>query len=110
MTTTSFPREKIRVLLLEGIHPLAVQRFADAGYAEVEEVRGALPEAALCERIRGVHLLGIRSKTRLTAPVLAAADRLLAAGAFCIGTDQIDLAEATARGVAVFNAPFSNTR
>ena len=100
---------KVRVLLLESIHADAVARLESEGY-QVESVRNALDEAELIERIEGVHLLGIRSKTKITAKVLAAADSLVAIGAFCIGTDQIDLADAASHGVAVFNAPFSNTR
>ena len=100
---------KVRVLLLESIHPDAVSRLEAGGY-EVESVRNALDESELIERIRGVHLLGIRSKTKVTARVLEAADSLVAIGAFCIGTDQIDLTAASAHGIAVFNAPFSNTR
>jgi D-3-phosphoglycerate dehydrogenase / 2-oxoglutarate reductase len=100
---------KVRVLLLESIHPDAVSRLEEDGFA-VETVSSALDEAELIERISGVHLLGIRSKTKVTAKVLEAADSLVAIGAFCIGTDQIDLATASASGVAVFNAPFSNTR
>ena len=100
---------KVRVLLLESIHPDAVSRLQAEGY-EVESVRGALDEAELIERIDGVHLLGIRSKTQVTAKVLESADSLVAIGAFCIGTDQIDLTAAAHAGIAVFNAPFSNTR
>ena len=100
---------KVRVLLLESIHPDAVTRLNAEGY-QVESVCNALAEAELIERVRGVQLLGIRSKTQVTARVLEAADSLLAVGAFCIGTDQIDVAAAAARGIAVFNAPFSNTR
>ena len=100
---------KVRVLLLESIHADAVARLEAAGY-QVESVRNALDETELIERIEGVHLLGIRSKTKVTADVLQKADSLVAIGAFCIGTDQIDLAGAAARGIAVFNAPFSNTR
>ncbi len=100
---------KVRVLLLESIHPDAVSRLESAGY-EVESVRNALDESELIDRIRGVHLLGIRSKTKVTARVIEAADSLVAIGAFCIGTDQIDLTAASAHGIAVFNAPFSNTR
>src|SRR3712207_4270862 len=100
---------KVRVLLLESIHRDAVSRLEAEGY-QVESVRNALDEAELIERIAGVHLLGVRSKTQVTAKVLEAADSLVAIGAFCIGTDQIDLTAATATGVAVFNAPFSNTR
>src|SRR3954467_10628969 len=100
---------KVRVLLLESIHRDAVTRLEAAGY-EVESVRNALDEAELIERIAGVQLLGIRSKTRVTAKVLEAADSLVAIGAFCIGTDQIDLVAPSQAGIAVFNAPFSNTR
>lgn len=100
---------KVRVLLLESIHPDAVSRLEAEGY-QVESVRNALDEVELLERIPGVHLLGIRSKSRVTAKVLEAADSLVAIGAFCIGTDQIDLAAASQAGIAVFNAPFSNTR
>ena len=100
---------KVRVLLLESIHPDAVSRLDAVGY-QVESVAGALDEVELIERIRGVQLLGIRSKTQVTAKVVEAADSLVAIGAFCIGTDQIDLPAASQAGVAVFNAPFSNTR
>ncbi|HEU0237744.1 MAG TPA: phosphoglycerate dehydrogenase [Micromonosporaceae bacterium] len=100
---------KIRALLVENIHPEAVSRLESEGYL-VETLSSALDEDELVERLPGVSLLGIRSKTRLTPRVLDAADRLVAIGAFCIGTDQIDLAAAAAGGVAVFNAPFSNTR
>jgi len=108
-TRYSFPREKMRVLLLENIHPDAAALFTDAGYP-VETVAGALGPAELRERLRGVHVLGVRSKTQLDAEALAAADRLLTVGAFCIGTDGIDLEAAADKGVAVFNAPYSNTR
>jgi D-3-phosphoglycerate dehydrogenase len=100
---------KVRVLLLESIHPDAVSRLEAEGYL-VESVRNALDESELIERLAGVHLLGIRSKTQVTAKVIDAADSLVAIGAFCIGTDQIDLAHASSAGIAVFNAPFSNTR
>ncbi len=100
---------KVRVLLLESIHPDAVSRLEAEGY-QVESVRNAFDEAELIERLPGVHLLGIRSKTQVTAKALEAADSLVAIGAFCIGTDQIDLATASRAGIAVFNAPFSNTR
>jgi D-3-phosphoglycerate dehydrogenase len=99
----------VRVLLLESIHRDAVSRLEAEGY-HVESVRDALDEAELVERISGVHLLGVRSKTNVTAKVVEAAESLLAVGAFCIGTDQIDLHAAYGAGVTVFNAPFSNTR
>ena len=105
----SYPRNRIRMLLLENIHPAAVERLQEAGYT-VESHKGALDEDDLITAIRGVHVLGIRSKTNVTERVLAEADRLLAVAAFCIGTNQIDLDAAAARGVAVFNAPYSNTR
>jgi D-3-phosphoglycerate dehydrogenase len=98
-----------RALLLEGIHPDAVDALG-ASVDDVETVRHALDEDELVARLPGVRLLGIRSQTRVTNRVLAAAPSLLAVGAFCIGTDQIDLEAASHRGVAVFNAPFSNTR
>jgi len=105
----SYPKSKLKVLLLENIHPSAVEAFHAAGYG-VETHAGALDEAALIERIADVAVIGIRSKTRLTARVLEQARRLVVVGAFCIGTNQIDLAAARARGIAVFNAPYSNTR
>lgn len=97
------------VLLLENIHPNAVAAFRDAGYTVRHETK-ALDEAELVDAVRGVSILGIRSKTQVTKKVLEAADSLVAVGAFCIGTNQIDLAAATERGIAVFNAPYSNTR
>jgi D-3-phosphoglycerate dehydrogenase len=100
---------KVRALLLENIHPEGVGRLESEGYL-VESVGRALDEDELIERMDGVALLGIRSKTQVTAKVLAAAPDLVAIGAFCIGTDQVDLAAAAGAGVAVFNAPFSNTR
>ncbi|HRO34155.1 MAG TPA: phosphoglycerate dehydrogenase [Brevundimonas sp.] len=105
----SYPRSRIRMLLLETIHPAAVQKLEEAGYT-VETEAGALDEEALIERLKGVHVLGVRSKTQVSARVLASADRLMAVGAFCIGVNQIDLTAAAGRGVAVFNAPYSNTR
>lgn len=110
MANTSLDKDKIKVLLLEGIHQNAVETFADAGYRHVERLKGTVEEADLPALVRDVHFLGIRSRTQLTAEVLAAAEKLVAVGAFCIGTNQIDLDAASRRGVAVFNAPFSNTR
>jgi D-3-phosphoglycerate dehydrogenase len=107
--TLSYPKNRIRVLLLENPDARAAELFRQEGY-QVEEVKGGLDEDELIARIEGVSILGIRSKTQVTARVLAAANRLIAIGAFCIGTNQIDTQEAMRRGVAVFNAPFSNTR
>jgi D-3-phosphoglycerate dehydrogenase len=106
---TSFPKDQIKVLLLENIHPSAHEIFDAEGF-QLETVPGALREAELVERIADVHVLGIRSKTRVTDKVLAAGRRLLTVGCFCIGTNQVDLQSASRRGVPVFNAPFSNTR
>jgi D-3-phosphoglycerate dehydrogenase len=106
----SFPKERIKVLLLEGIHPAAEASLRASDYSSIERAGGALSEEELHRRIPGVHILGIRSKTQVTARVIEAAPQLLAVGCFCIGTDQVALDEATLRGIAVFNAPFSNTR
>ena len=105
----SFPRSKMKVLLLENIHADAVRRFREEGY-DVSTVKGALDEDDLIKAIAGVHILGIRSKTNVTARVLEHADKLMAVGAFCIGTNQIDLKACSHNGIAVFNAPYSNTR
>jgi D-3-phosphoglycerate dehydrogenase len=99
----------VRALLLENVHDDAAFALRDAGF-EVERLDRALAEDELVERIKGVHVLGLRSNTNLTARALEAADELLAVGAFCIGTNQIDLTATSEQGVAVFNAPFSNTR
>lgn len=109
MSLTSFPKSEIKVLLLEGIHPVAAEAFTAEGF-NVELLNGALAEAELTERLRDVHVLGIRSKTQVTPGALAEARRLLTIGAFCIGTNQIALRDANRHGVPVFNAPFSNTR
>ena len=109
MLTLDTTRPLMRALLLENIHPDASARLAKAGY-EVETLSRALGEDELAGAVRGVSLLGIRSQTHLTERVLAAVPRLAAVGAFCIGVNQIDLAAASRHGVAVFNAPFSNTR
>ena len=107
--TTSFPKAEIKVLLLENVHPVAVAALAAEGF-QVESVKTALPEAELAERVKDVHILGIRSKTQITPRVLDEGRRLLAVGAFCIGTNQIANQYACQRGIPVFNAPFSNTR
>lgn len=107
---TSYPKEKINILLLENISEKAVRFFKDSGYASVKKLSGALSEEQLIKEIKDVHLLGIRSKTQVTARVLEAAQKLQAIGCFCIGVNQVDLKTATAKGVVVFNAPYSNTR
>jgi D-3-phosphoglycerate dehydrogenase len=108
-TVISYPKNRINVLLLENVHPYAVEAFKSEGF-NVEVYPAGLDEDELCEKIKNVSVLGIRSKTMVTARVLENANRLMTIGAFCIGTNQIDLKEATKRGVAVFNAPYSNTR
>ena len=107
---TSYPRSKIKILLLENISPSAVAELQAQGYLEIEIISGALSEEDLAKTIKDVHLLGIRSKTQVTKKVLANAEKLLAVGCFCIGVNQVDLKAATEKGVAVFNAPYSNTR
>ncbi|HRE49945.1 MAG TPA: phosphoglycerate dehydrogenase [Flavitalea sp.] len=107
---TSYPKEKINILFLENISDSAVKFFKDSGYSSVRKLTKALPEEELIREIKDVHLLGIRSKTHITGRVLEAAKKLQAIGCFCIGTNQVDLKSAQARGVAVFNAPYSNTR
>jgi D-3-phosphoglycerate dehydrogenase len=107
---TSYPRDKIKILLLENVSESATRAFNDGGYPWIQRIPGALGEEELTAAVRGVHLLGIRSKTRVTERVFAAADRLLAVGCFCIGVNQVELKAAAANGVAVFNAPYSNTR
>lgn len=109
-TTTSYPKEKIRILFLENISDIAVKNFKQHGYVQVEKITKALTEDELVQVIKDVHILGIRSKTQITARVLAAAKKLQAIGCFCIGVNQVDLKAATKNGVVVFNAPYSNTR
>ena len=108
--TTSLDKSKIKILLLEGVHQSAVDTFNKHGYTNIEFLTGSLPEAELIERVKDVHFIGIRSRTQLTENVFEAAQKLVAVGCFCIGTNQVNLEAATMRGVAVFNAPFSNTR
>ncbi|MDG2537210.1 phosphoglycerate dehydrogenase [Dyella jiangningensis] len=107
---TSFPKQDIKVLLLEGVSRSAVESFHRAGYSQIEFHEKALPEADLKARIADAHIVGIRSRTHLTEEVLQQAKRLIAVGCFCIGTNQVDLAAARLQGVPVFNAPYSNTR
>ena len=110
MATTSLDKDKIHVLLLEGIHDTAEAVFREAGYTQIERRSGAVQGDELAEALDGVYFLGIRSRTHVTPEVLAQADRLVGIGAFCIGTDQIALDAAARQGIAVFNAPYSNTR
>ena len=110
MATNSLDKNKIRFLLLEGIHPSAVDVIRAAGYTQIETVSGALPDEELKRKIADVHFVGIRSRTQLTEEVFAHAGKLVAVGCFCIGTNQVDLNAARERGIAVFNAPYSNTR
>jgi D-3-phosphoglycerate dehydrogenase len=107
---TSYPKEKVNILFLENISDAAVKRFSGAGYTSVKKLPKALSESDLIREIEDVHLLGIRSKTQITEKVLKAAKKLQAVGCFCIGVNQVDLKNATKNGVAVFNAPYSNTR
>src|SRR5256885_1249617 len=109
-TRLSVPKEKLKFVLLEGIHASAIETLKEDGYTQVVTHPKALSGDALVEQIADAHFLGIRSRTMLTAAVLEKATKLTAIGAFCIGTNQVDLQAAMLRGVPVFNAPFSNTR
>ncbi|KIQ84713.1 phosphoglycerate dehydrogenase [Aeromonas jandaei] len=106
----SLDKDKIKVLLLEGVHPNTVETFRAAGYTSVEYLKTSLSEEELIERVRDVHFIGLRSRTQITEKVLDAAPKLVAIGCFCIGTNQVELEAAQIRGIPVFNAPFSNTR
>ncbi len=110
MSKKSLAKNKIRVLLLEGLHQSALDTFEANGYTNVEALKTSLPENELIEKIKDAHFVGIRSRTQLTEPVFEAAKKLIGVGCFCIGTNQVDLAAAQKRGIVVFNAPFSNTR
>jgi D-3-phosphoglycerate dehydrogenase len=110
MATTSLDKSKIKFLLLEGIHPSALDVIRAAGYSQIEAIAGALPDEELKRKIADAHFVGIRSRTQLTEDVFAHAPKLVAVGCFCIGTNQVDLSAARERGIAVFNAPYSNTR
>ena len=106
----SLHKDKIRVLLLEGVNDSAIDLIRSAGYTNLTHLKTALDQAALAEALQGVHLLGIRSRTQLTRPILSAANRLISIGCFSVGTNQVDLDAARQAGIPVFNAPFSNTR
>ena len=107
---TSFDKSRIKIVLLEGVHDRAVENFARHGYTTVKRYKKALAGDELKAAIKDAHFVGIRSRTRLTRDAIAAAPRLMSIGAFCIGTNQIDLDAAMMRGIPAFNAPFSNTR
>jgi len=108
---TSFPKEKLKILLLENIHPIAKKKLEEAGYSDVEILKTALPESELIAALQTTKIVGIRSKTKITQNVIAQCKHnLLAVGCFCIGTNQVQLKEAAKAGVAVFNSPYSNTR
>ena len=110
MSSTSLDKSKIRFLLLEGVHPSAVAALESSGYNNIDFVSKSLPDKELIERVADTHFLGIRSRTQLTEEIFNAAEKLVAVGCFCIGTNQVDLDAATIRGIPVFNAPYSNTR
>ena len=110
MKKFSLDKNQIRILLLEGVHPSAVEAFHQAGYTNIESLKTALDENELAAKIKNVHVVGIRSKTQITAEVLQKAKKLIAIGCFCIGTNQVDKKAAKMQGIPVFNAPFSNTR
>ena len=110
MKQQSLQKSKIKFLLLEGVHQSAIDALAKAGYTNVVTYPKALPTEDLKQEIKDAHFVGIRSRTQLSADVLDAAERLVAIGCFCIGTNQVDLEAAARQGVPVFNAPFSNTR
>jgi D-3-phosphoglycerate dehydrogenase len=110
MTKVSLPKEKIKILLLEGLHPSSVETLQANGYTNIETLKTSLPEDELIEKIKDVHFVGIRSRTQLNERVIDAAQKLVAVGCFCIGTNQVDLKATLVRGIPVFNAPFSNTR
>ena len=110
MPATSLDKSKIKFLLLEGVHQSALDTLKAAGYSNIDSVPSALPKEELKARIQDAHFVGIRSRTQLTEEIFEAAEKLIAVGCFCIGTNQVDLKAATQRGIAVFNAPYSNTR
>jgi len=110
MSNTSLDKDKIKFLLLEGVHQSAIDSLNAAGYNNIEYFKTALSESELIEKISEAHFVGIRSRTQLTEKVLSHANKLMAVGCFCIGTNQVNLDAASEKGVVVFNAPFSNTR
>lgn len=110
MSKVSLPKDKIKILLLEGLHQSTLDTLKANGYENIEYLKTSLPEDELIEKIQDVHFIGIRSRTQLTEKVIEAANKLVAVGCFCIGTNQVDLVATKKRGIPVFNAPFSNTR
>jgi len=110
MNQNSLAKEKIKILLLEGLHQSALEELKAQGYSNIEYIKTSLSEPELIEKIKDVHFIGIRSRTQLTDKVLSHAEKLVAIGCFCIGTNQVELPAAQVRGIPVFNAPFSNTR
>ncbi|MDN3681707.1 phosphoglycerate dehydrogenase [Vibrio tapetis subsp. quintayensis] len=110
MAKVSLEKDKIKILLLEGLHPSSVEVFQAAGYTNIEYHKGALDQDELLEAVKDAHFIGIRSRTNLTQEVFDAAEKLVSVGCFCIGTNQVNLTAAAKRGIPVFNAPFSNTR
>ncbi|MCU7555562.1 phosphoglycerate dehydrogenase [Alteromonas sp. ASW11-19] len=110
MSKVSLPKDKIRILLLEGVHHSALETLKNNGYTNIEYLKTSLPEAELIEKVKDAHFIGLRSRTQITEAVVEAAQKLVAIGCFCIGTNQVDLAATQIRGIPVFNAPFSNTR
>ena len=110
MSNQSLSKEKIKILLLEGVHQSALEELKLQGYTNIEYLKTSLAEAELIEKIANVHFIGIRSRTQLTDKVLSHAKKLVAIGCFCIGTNQVNIQSAQKKGIPVFNAPFSNTR
>jgi len=110
MSNKSLAKEKIKILLLEGVHQSALEELKTQGYSNIEYLKASLTEEELIQKISSVHFIGIRSRTMLNDKVLSHAKKLVAIGCFCIGTNQVDIAAAQKRGIPVFNAPFSNTR
>ncbi|GLO59888.1 D-3-phosphoglycerate dehydrogenase [Vibrio sp. MACH09] len=110
MAKVSLEKDKIKILLLEGLHPSTVEVLEAAGYTNIEYHKGSLSEDELVKAVKDVHFIGIRSRSNLSEKVFQAANKLAAVGCFCIGTNQVDLTAASKRGIPVFNAPFSNTR
>ncbi|WP_395376278.1 phosphoglycerate dehydrogenase [Marinicella sp. W31] len=110
MTKLSLSKEKIKVVLLEGIHTNAYKQFAEDGYSNIQLVDGTPDDDTLIDMVQDAHIIGIRSRTQLKDDILASCEKLMAVGVFCIGTNQVDLDTCKSRGIPVFNAPFSNTR